>query len=132
MPRSLIRQCIAYLLIALLPLQAAAASRLALCAQMSETIVRAAPPHVEHCAQMGSMPAQSIDKTAKPSTDKSPASQPSACWFGSMCIAGLMLMAVPASYADVHIARDTPLYFSLPTFYRSIISDNPLRPPATI
>lgn len=136
MSRSLVRQCIAYLLIALLPLQAAAASRLALCAEMSSAEMgaasfnsSAAPMHsmerTEHCKQMVSMPAPT-------STDKSATSHTSACWLGSMCLAGLMVLAVPSTYTGVQFERDVPRYLPQTTHYRSIISESPLRPPTTL
>lgn len=124
MSRSLIRQCIAYLLITLLPLQAAAASRLALCAEMGAThVTMKSMESAEACAHMDSMPS---------STDKSSASDTGNCWLGSTCLAGLMLLAVPATYAGVQIERNTPLYLPQITIYRSIISENPLRPPTTL
>jgi hypothetical protein len=150
MSRSLVRQCIAYLLIALLPLQAAAASRLALCAEMNAAEMGPAPHSgissdttsgaafipadatpmqfmgkSEHCAQMGSMPAPA-------STDKSSTSHTSGCWLGSMCLAGMMALALPSTYASVPFERDTPHHIPQTTLYRSIISKSPLRPPTTL
>lgn len=125
MSRSLIRQCIAYLLIALLPLQAAAASRLALCAEMGMT-------HMTPQSMVGGEPCAHMDAMPPSPTDKSATSNTGHCWLGSTCLGGLMILAVPATYAGVHIERNSPLYLPHTTLYHSIISESPLRPPATL
>ena len=124
MSRSLLRQCIAYMLIALLPLQAAAASGLALCAEMSPAQMHSMQAS-ERCAQMKSMPVTS-------STDKSSTPHTAHCWLGTTCLAGMMLLAVPATYAGMHFERNTPFYLPQTTLYHSIISESPLRPPTTL
>src|SRR5690606_30959195 len=81
-----IRQCITYLLIALLPLQAAAASSLALCtetARQSSTVM----PAMDDCAQMAMSP---HSKAPVPHSHES-----KSCWLGSICLASLMGFAVP-------------------------------------
>lgn len=122
MSRSRIRQCIAYLLITLLPLQATAASPLALCAELTAVQLAGLKPAMP-CKQMSSM-------AHSPSPDTS--THTGACWLGSICLAGHFLMPIPVAFAGMDVERYSPSYLPEFTFYRSIVSDNPLRPPAIL
>jgi len=119
-----IRQYIAYLLIALLPLQAAAASPLALCAEMVTAGITDVKP---------AMPCKPISSMIQSSSTDTPAStHTGACWLGSICLAGHFLMPIPTAYAGIDVGHNSPTYLSEFTFYRSITSESPLRPPASL
>jgi hypothetical protein len=133
--RSIIRQCLTYLLILLLPLQAAAAGRLALCATLTETTQLNNTAMAEHCAQMDSMPRS--DTADIQSSDPNDNHQPhnnqphnSGCWLGSICLAGLGAAALPTAYTTSRIDRITPVPLPHFTYYHSIIAAVPQRPPA--
>lgn len=132
MSRFFIYKCVAYLLIALLPLQAVAAGRLALCAEnpselawpsasvQTKTSVR----QMDRCAQMASMQVPAADATK--STGKP------TCWLGSICVVSLGAMALSAPYKVSPAQHSVPIAFSTSAVYLSIISDTPQRPPATL
>lgn len=125
MKRSFLRQCFAYLLIALLPLQAVAAARLALCAEDSMGVAKGAMQTMEHCSQMTSMQQSSSSDTTK-------AHGNAACWLGSICIASFGVMGLPSTYQFAHIEHSAPSYFSPTALYLSVIPDTPQRPPNTL
>lgn len=121
----LLRHCVAYLLLALLPLQALAASRLALCAEITNSSHTAAES-MKDCAQMAQSSGPKADDSAPPSHgDKS-------CWLGSICLASVIAFAMPISHHVIPVERAAPVYFSATTNYRSVILDNLQRPPATL
>lgn len=134
MSRFLVRRCIAYLLIALLPLQAAAAGRFALCVAMK------APPaestniqSMDHCAPMSALQSQRSARASSASSHPvSPSSPHDGCWLGSMCLAGLVPLALPAAYVGVDVERHGSIYPSPTARYLSFISESPLRPPAVL
>jgi hypothetical protein len=131
-----VRQCLTYLLILLLPLQAAAAGRLALCAAVTEPVPSNTTVMSEHCAQMNSMLLSSTTADIQ-SNDTNDSHQPhspthiSGCWLGSICLAGLGAVALPAAYTTSRIDRITPVPLPRFTQYHSIIAAVPQRPPAT-
>ena len=127
MMSSAVRQYLAYLLIALLPLQAVAASRLAVCAELME-----GPPQstvaMEHCEQMADMPLpQSELDTSTSHPHQSPG-----CWLGSICLVGALAFALPMKQQSTAVERVTPLYLSAIGHYRSVVLDSPQRPPTTL
>jgi hypothetical protein len=120
-----VRRLVACLLIAFVPLQVTAASRLALCADMiavpQESAVDSKP-----CAHMDAMTAE---KTAP--TLSSP-NQHGNCWLGSICLAGLVLPPMPVVHTNFSIERNPPVYPAQIAIFHSIVLDSPLRPPATL
>ena len=127
MMSSAIRQYLAYLLIALLPLQAVAASRLAVCAELMEGPPQSAPT-MEHCEQMADMPLPQ----SEPDTSISHPHQTPGCWLGSICLVGSVAFALPMKHQSTAMERETPLYLSAIGHYRSVILDSPQRPPTTL
>lgn len=123
---SIIRQCIVYVLIALLPLQAAAASRMALCAATMKSD-HAATSMAAHCAQLARANSESDNPTKLHHDPKQPG-----CWLGSICLAGLAAIAIPVSHqsssAESHVAVFPPLTLH----YLSIDLDDPQRPPTVL
>jgi hypothetical protein len=125
MTRSIIHQCIAYLLIAFLPLQAIAAGHLALCAESSAAMTKSGAQTMADCSQMTSMQQSS-------SLESTTAHNNSACWLGSICVASVGMIAVPSHYQFIHIEHSAPIYFSTTALYLSITPDTPQRPPTTL
>ena len=121
MTKSFIHRCLAYLLIALLPWQAAAAGRLALCA---ENFSVSAAQTMDHCMQMNSM-----GDSASPDSSKT---HSNGCWLGSICIASVSVMAMPGAYHFARMEQGAPIYFSTTAFYLSVVPDTPQRPPNTL
>lgn len=119
---SFIRQCVAYFLIALLPLQAAAGSRLALCAEMKNP-GHAATMAADHCAQM----AAAAESGKETKTPHKPAAD--GCWIGSICLASLSAMAVPIMPQAAPIKLSALPSPAATGYYQSIILDSPQRPP---
>jgi hypothetical protein len=124
MTSSFFRQCIAYLLVALLPLQAAAASRLMLCAEMPHAPQVAAAAR-DHCAQMANAAGMQQPPDSAPHSHDS-----KSCWLGSICVASVTAFAMPVSGQCLSISSTTPVYPSVMASYRSIIPESPQRPPA--
>lgn len=122
---SIFRQYIACLLIALIPIQAAAAGRLALCAEM--TGQSRAAMTMEHCTQMASMTTSTAkDATPAHHEDKN-------CWLGSVCSASMAAFALPMKHQFAPIERDASISLSTITLhYRSVILDSPQRPPTIL
>ena len=119
-----VRRLIACLLIAFVPLQVTAASRLALCADMAPAQQSIA--HPGPCAHMDSMAPEKItDISSSPSHHGN-------CWLGAICLAGLTLLPMPVVHAQLSIERNPPLYLAHATFFHSVVLDTPLRPPATL
>lgn len=125
MPRKFVRQCITWLLTLLLPLQAAAAAPLALCAALQK------PAHdsvvIPHCDQMKQM-------TASVSTDDSVSTShhSDGCWLGSVCIAGMAAFAIPMQQQFAAMEHNAPRYRTSTSHYHSIVPDLPQRPPAVL
>jgi hypothetical protein len=124
MSRKFVRQCITWLLALLLPLQAAAAAPLALCAALQK------PAHDSviktPCDQMKQM-------SASVSTDDSAftSHHSDGCWLGLVCIAGLAAFAIPMQQQFAATQHNTPRYRTSTVHYYSIVPDLPQRPPAT-
>ena len=126
MSRTCIRHFIARLLILLLPLHAAVAAPLAVCAAM----VPPAPADaaMPHCEQMADSPSPStLDQTMK--LDHHPAN---GCWLGSICLASVSAFAVPMRPVSGQALPGKPVYAAAASHYRSIILDAPPRPPTTL
>jgi hypothetical protein len=126
MSRAFIRRFIASLLVLLLPLHAAAAAPLAVCAEMMP------PAHAKvampHCEQMADMPqASAADQATK--HDRQPGG---GCWLGSICVAGVSAFAMPMQPVSGQLPRGKPVYAVAASHYRSIILDTPPRPPAIL
>jgi len=116
----IVRRLIACLLIAFVPLQATAASRMALCAEMGSA------SSVVPCAHMDSMTTKEISDAPSSSHHNG------GCWLGSICLAGLTLPPMPVSHVGINIERNTQTYFAQASFFHSIVPETPLRPPATL
>jgi hypothetical protein len=132
-----IRQCVIYLLIALLPLQATAATRLALCAEMGATVATESATAteyapMEHCERMD-MPNHAATDTALNEGSK-PAAQHVGmnCWLGSTCVAAMLLLALPINHVLAHVEHIVPAHSSIASHYHSVIAEGPQRPPATL
>jgi hypothetical protein len=122
----ILRQCVAYLLIALLPLQAAAASRLALCAELANSN-HGATTTMAHCAEMA-QPAGSPDQASKmshPGIAKG-------CWLGTICLASLGAYALPVQHELPPAVASAQIYPPLTAHYLSIVLDDPQRPPSAL
>jgi len=131
----IVRRLIACMLIAFVPLQATAASRLALCAEMGamrlEVTQLENAPSFAPCAHMDSMTTNAM--TANEMPDAPSASHHNgACWLGSICLAGLTLPPMPVSHVGINIERNTQTYFAQASFFHSIVPETPLRPPTTL
>lgn len=124
-----LRRLVACLLIAFVPLQVTAASRLALCADIGAAkFLQAKSTAVVHepCGQMASMPAQDMTDIASASHLQE------GCWLGSICLAGLTMPPMPSAHASINLERHSQAYRAYVNFFHSIVSDNPLRPPASV
>lgn len=128
-----LRRCIIYLLIALLPLQATAATRLALCAGMDATVsMEAITPTkdapMEHCERMDMSKHSAADEISKSATPH----KGMGCWLGSTCVASMLLLALPMDHAVAHVERRVPTHSPLTSNYHSVVAEGPQRPPATL
>jgi hypothetical protein len=119
---------IAYLLILLLPLQAAAAARLAVCAESSISAVQT----MDHCSQQSMNSSLSRDLSNSDYSDATKKQGNTACYLGSICIASFGALAIPSAYHFARIEHERPLHFFTPAFYLSVIPDTPQRPPSVL
>jgi hypothetical protein len=125
MIRPIIHRCCVYMLIALLPLQAMAMSRMAACGDMTGLAHKSAVP-MDNCAQMANM---------SPSSTKDSSShhhKTTSCWLGSVCLANVVALAVPMKLSSPAMERSAPAYPSVVTHYRSVILDDLQRPPVIL
>lgn len=128
MSRTCIRRFIARLLILLLPLHAAVAAPLVVCAEMVPAVqTTEAEPHCEQMAEMADSQSSAPEQTMK--FDHHPAG---GCWLGSICLASVSAFAVPMQPVSGQTLRSKPVYAVTASHYRSIILDAPPRPPTTL
>lgn len=123
---SFIRQLLVYFLIVLLPFQAAAASRLSLCAEMKM------PGHTmasmsDHCAQL----AVAAEQSGKTGNSQQHPKQ-AGCWLGSICLAGMIGAAIPTNHRIGSVKPSSYEISSVATHYRSVDLDDPQRPPTAL
>jgi hypothetical protein len=123
----MIRQCVIYLLIVLLPLQATAASRMASCAEMKNPDHAATTIMTEHCAQL----AAAAGKAGNP-VDSHQQPKQTGCWLGSICLATLAVAAIPANDLPGPTKPQTAIFPALTELYRSVVLDDPQRPPTAL
>jgi hypothetical protein len=124
MIRPFLQRCCIYVLIALLPLQALAISRMAACGDKTSFGQKSAAT-MDHCAEMamaGMSPSSTKDSNSH-------AYKQTSCWLGSVCLAQIMAFAVPVKLASTTIERNAPTYPAIVTHYRSVILDDLQRPP---
>lgn len=118
-----LRHVVVLLLIVLLPLQAAAAGRLALCA---ERIPAQASPH---CQQLA---AQSTQPEHRSPLKQSHSQSQTGCWLGSTCLIGLAALALPSNGLFISHADVQPWALARVSHYLSFIADSPQRPPTSL
>lgn len=121
-----IRHFAVYLLILLLPLQAAAASRFAVCAEQTpiNTNASAVMPHCDHGAAMTK--AADHDRYSKSIHGGS------SCWLGSICMASVGFAALPATHNFVPFVQTDSISPFIDYPYDSFIPEGPQRPPAIL
>jgi hypothetical protein len=116
---TLIRHFAVYLLVLLLPLQAAASSRFVVCAEMSTA------PHCDHSATM-TTPSADHDMSSKSTHGGS------TCWLGSICMASVGFAALPATHNFLPIDQTDSISPFTHHPYDSFIPEGPQRPPAIL
>jgi hypothetical protein len=120
-----IRQYIVYLLVALLSLQAAAAGRMAVCAELGKAAPEiAVMKHCDHMKDMASPKAADDSAAHSHKADN--------CWIGSICLAGMPAFAMPMQQVSASVQQGFLPYFTSPTHYHSIVPDHPQRPPSAL
>lgn len=122
MTRSLLRRCIACFLIALLPLQAAAVGRLALCAELAQASTSQQMSHCEQMAESALLPADSAPHSH----------EMTGCWLGSVCQVSAISFALPVKPLPATTTTGAAPQPATTALYLSIILDSPQRPPATL
>jgi len=125
MAGSLINRCLAYLLLILLPLQAAAWGRMTVCAEIT-------PP--SHSATVSMAHCHDMTARTQPLGDRRSHSHPdgAGCWIGSICIATVAAFAVSTQHSIALVDNNNPTYPSVIALYQSVILDGLQRPPAIL
>jgi hypothetical protein len=123
---TLIRHIAVYLLVLLLPLQAAAASSMSMCAEMMSINSRDSST-IKHCDHSGSVTASTVNHDAD-----SKAGHAATCWLGSICMASVGFAALPAAHHFPHIDQTDSVSPFIAHAYTSFIPEGPQRPPAIL
>jgi len=124
MTGSLIHRCLAYLLMVLLPLQAAAWGRMAVCVETAPP-ARPATVSMANCHDMAMQAQPAVgDMPSHPHPHRA------TCWIGSICIATVAAFAVTTQHRIEFVEGSSPTYPSAIALYQSVILDGLQRPPA--